>query len=403
MMGFGLSIPITPLFLEEDIGITDPVKLKAWVGFIQSATAVTLAVFAPIWGHLADVFSRKAMLLRAMFGGAVIISLMAFVNAPWQLLVLKAIQGCFTGVSAAVTVVVAGITPVSQIGFALGLMQTTMAVGSSLGPMAGGILSDFFGYRAAFFCTGLTLGLSGIIVLIGVESDIKTTRLKQEEARNSEPIPADSSRPMHKKRFSLLPDFKPIINSPMLITMLLVSFGIHTANTTIAPMLPLFLKSLIIGDSGEAAYVGSAVGFVMGVGAASTAIAAVMVGKFSTRAGYWRTLIFCISAAAIATVPQTFVANIYQLAVLRAISAFFIGGTAPVINAIIAVSSKKETQGSVYGINASVLAAGNALGPLIGSAVAMVSYRAVFLTTAIILGISALQTAKRQKAQGGGS
>ena len=34
IMGFGLSFPVIPLFLEEDIGISDPVKLKVWVGLI---------------------------------------------------------------------------------------------------------------------------------------------------------------------------------------------------------------------------------------------------------------------------------------------------------------------------------------------------------------------------------
>ena len=151
MMGFGLSFPVIPLFLEEDIGITDPVKLKAWVGLIQSSAAITLAIFAPIWGHLADIFSRRAMLLRAMFGGAIVISLMTFVNSPWQFLVLRSIQGCLTGTVAAATVLVAAISPASQVAFALGLLTTGIAVGNSLGPLVGGVISDFLGYRVAFF------------------------------------------------------------------------------------------------------------------------------------------------------------------------------------------------------------------------------------------------------------
>jgi MFS family permease len=93
----------------------------------------------------------------------------------------------------------------------------------------------------------------------------------------------------------------------------------------------------------------------------------------------------------------------FQLAFLRAISSFFIGGAAPVINAIIAVSSEKKHQGVVYGINSSVGAAGNALGPLIGSATAMLSYRLSFLTTGIILGLAAWQTARRRKQSGSSS
>jgi DHA1 family multidrug resistance protein-like MFS transporter len=171
IIGFGLSTPVIPLFLEEDIGFTDPVKLKAWVGLIQSSTAVTMAIFAPIWGHLADTYSRRAMLLRAMFGGAIVISLMTFVNSPWQLLVLKTIQGCLTGTVAAATVLTVSITPAAQVALALGLLQTGIAVGNSLGPLVGGVLSDFLGHRAAFLSTSVTMVLAGIVVLKLVDSD----------------------------------------------------------------------------------------------------------------------------------------------------------------------------------------------------------------------------------------
>jgi MFS family permease len=84
---------------------------------------------------------------------------------------------------------------------------------------------------------------------------------------------------------------------------------------------------------------------------------------------------------------------------LRAMSSFFIGGTAPVINAIIVVSSEKKTQGAAFGFNSSISSAGAAMGPMIGSAAAIISYRAVFVAAAIILGLSALLTAYRRKRQ----
>jgi len=382
IMGFSLSIPIIPLFLEEDIGITDPMKLKMWVGLIQACPAITLAIFAPIWGHLADIYSRRTMLLRAMFGGAIIISIMPFVNSPWQFLVLRSIQGCFTGTVAAATVLTAGITPAAQIAFALGLLQTGIAVGNSLGPLVGGVLSDFLGYRAAFFSTSVTLALAGIIVLKWVDKDVPPLRAKD------------------GKKLALLPDMKLISSSSLLISLMLVTFGIQSANTAATPMLPLFLKELARNISAEPTRIASSTGIILGLGAASIAIAATLSGKYSTRIGYWKTLIFCLSAGAALTIPQIFVSNMYQLAVLRTMSVFFIGGTAPVISAIIAVSSKKEHQGTIYGFHASVNAAGNALGPLIGSAVAMLSYRAIFLATAGILGLSAWEAYRRQKLNG---
>ena len=379
ILGFGLTVPVLPLFLEDDIGVTDPVKLKMWVGLISSSVSVTMAVFAPIWGHLADIYSRKAMLLRAMFGGAIVIFFMAFVNSPWQLLILKAIQGCLTGTVAATTVLVAGITPAAQVAVALGLLQTMIAVGNSLGPLIGGVVSDFFGYRAAFYVNAMALALGGFIILKWVNSDLKPPRDK------------------HAGKLSLIPDIKPIASSPVLITVMLVTLGLHAANNAAAPMLPLYIKSLIINLSEAPAYIASSSGIVLGIGAAFTAIAAVLVGKLSPSLGYWRTLFFCLGAGAALTIPQAFVTNVVQLTIFRAASSFFLGGAIPVMNAIIAVSSDKRHQGTIFGFSSSVACIGGAFGPLVGSAAAMLSYRAVFLTTALIMGLCAVEIQRRRK------
>ncbi|MDR2257791.1 MAG: MFS transporter [Treponema sp.] len=375
IMGFAISMPVVPLFLIEDIGIEDPVKLKLWVGLIQSSAAIALAVLAPIWGHLADIYSRRMMLLRAMFGGAVVVSLISLVQSPWQLLILRTVQGCLTGTVAAATVLTAGITPAARIAFALGLLQTGIATGNTIGPLVGGVLSDFLGHRAAFLCTGLVLALAGFIVFKGVQDDKRAAGTYKGGRRR------------------IMPDVKPILASPTLITLLIVSFSIQAANTIAEPMLPLFLRSL----AEKARYIGSSTGIVLGAGAASAALAAVLVGRYATGLGYWKTLIFCLSAGAILTLPQTFVSNVIQLTVFRAMASFFVGGAIPVLNALLAANTDKDHQGSVYGFNSSVASAGGALGPVIGSAIAMASYRAVFLGTALLLGLSAAGTLRRRQ------
>ena len=383
MIGFSISAPLLPLFLEEDLGITDPVRLKAWVGFIHSSSAITLAIFAPIWGNLADIFSRRAMLLRAMFGGAIIFSLTAFVTSPMQFMILKLIQGCLIGTVSAATVLTVAISPAAQVAFALGLLQTMIAVGNSLGPMVGGFLADIIGYRAAFFSTGMILALAGLLVLLFVDSDSK---------------PASPDKP--RKKFSLIPDINPIKASPILIAMMLVSLWKNAAITTVNPMLPLFVRNLLVATTDGTVLVASTTGMVMGIGAASSAIAAVLVGKFSSRLGYWRTLVFCLSAAALMYFVQGFTVNIIQLTILRAFSAFFIGGATPVLNAIIAVSSDREHQGTIFGINTSVASAGNALGPIFGSFAAIMSFQAVFTIAAVLLGLSAWITVRGWKKSG---
>jgi DHA1 family multidrug resistance protein-like MFS transporter len=167
-------------------------------------------------------------------------------------------------------------------------------------------------------------------------------------------------------------------------------------------MLPLFLKELALKVTEAPEYIGSSTGIVLGVGAAFTAIAAALVGKFAGRSGYRLTLLVCLCGGALLTLPQTFVTNMYQLTVLRAFSSFFIGGCIPVVNAIIAVSSRKDQQGSIYGINSSVSSTGAALGPMIGSVAAMLGYRAVFVVSALVLGISVFSVRKRSLFEGAG-
>ncbi len=165
LAGFNTSIPILPFFLSDDLGVTDPVALKLWVGACQAVVAVTLMVVAPIWGRLADTRGKRLMLLRATFGGALAIALMSVVTRPWQLFALRGLQGILTGTVAAATVLVAGIAPREKAGWALGLLQTGVYAGQSIGPAIGGVLSDLLGHRVNFVASAVMLVAAGVIVL----------------------------------------------------------------------------------------------------------------------------------------------------------------------------------------------------------------------------------------------
>src|SRR5512133_3247281 len=87
-IGFSFIFPFIPLFVQ-DLGIRDPTAAAQWSGLIGSASALSMTVVQPIWGNLADRFGRKPMVIRAMVGGGIIISLMSLASTPEQLLVLR--------------------------------------------------------------------------------------------------------------------------------------------------------------------------------------------------------------------------------------------------------------------------------------------------------------------------
>ena len=380
LAGFNTSIPILPFYIEDDLGVADPVKLKLWVGASQAVVAISLMVFAPIWGRLADTRGKRLMLLRATFGGALVLALMGLVTRPWQLFALRGFQGMLTGTVAAATVLVAAITPREQAGWALGLLTTGTYVGQSIGPAIGGVLSDLLGHRVNFAVSAVFLVAAGIIVLRFIPRD--------------RPVAAATGTLWRQ----VLPDFTPLARNRELTAVLIVSGIVQASTSVVGPILPLFIKSM----TPDAALVASTTGLVLTATSVAAAVAAAGVGRLSWRIGTERTLHICLWGACLLVVPQAFSRTPMQLLVFRTIGALFLGGAMPAINALIALRTDRERQGSVFGLSSSINSAGWALGPMIGASVAIgAGYPPVFHVTAgglVLTSIAAQRLIRRPAA-----
>jgi DHA1 family multidrug resistance protein-like MFS transporter len=368
LIGFNASIPIMPFFIQN-LGVKDPASLNIWVGACATAPAISMFVFAPLWGQLADSYGKRPMLLRAMLGGAVVIALMAAVNQPWQLLVLRGLQGALSGTVAAATVLVATISPRERLGYTLGMLQTGIYIGVSVGPAFGGMLSDLFGYRVTFLATAVFLLAAAGIVM----------RFVREES-----VRSGSSGSFVK---SMIPDFSPLAHSPGLIVLVLVSGGLQTASNTVAPILPLFIQTI----SPQATKVATMTGLILAGSAVAAALSSAGLGRVSYKIGYERLLAFCLSGAVLVFLPQAFVRNPIQLLVLRVLGGAMIGGSEPSINAMIAMRADRNRQGMIFGLNTSMNSAGAALGPMIGAiSSAGFGYASAFYAGTAVLFVSAI-------------
>jgi len=114
---------------------------------------------------MADRFGRKSMLIRAMVGGGLTVGLIAFAHRPLDVVLLRLLQGAFSGTVAATTTLVATGTPRERVGWAMGLMSSAVALGGAVGPLMGGIAGSYFGLRATFLAGGILL-LSAVVPVI---------------------------------------------------------------------------------------------------------------------------------------------------------------------------------------------------------------------------------------------
>ena len=165
-VGFSMIFPFLPLYIES-LGSVSGLSTELLAGLVISVQGLTMMITAPFWGVIADRFGRKKMIIRAMFGGAITLAMMAFAQSAEQLILIRAVQGLVTGTVSANNALVAAATPRHRVGFAMGTLQVGLWSGVAIGPLIGGVLADLFGYSIPFLITAVLLSFGGVIVLIG--------------------------------------------------------------------------------------------------------------------------------------------------------------------------------------------------------------------------------------------
>jgi len=368
IIGFSVVFPFLPYYVQE-LGVTELHEVELWSGVLLATQAVTMAIFAPIWGTLSDRYGRKLMVQRAMFGGAVTLTAMGFAQDVWQLAVLRAIQGMLTGTVVAATTLVASSTPRERSGYALGLLQMAIWSGASVGPLLGGLVADTWGYRAAFWVTGVLLFLAGLTVWRFVEEDFQPPTRDKDSSGGG-----------------FWEGVKLVVHQRPLLSLFSIRFILRLAVRLIGPVLPLFVQSLVP----PTARLATITGLISGVQAGASAIGAVTLGRASDRIGYRRVLLACTVAGAILYVPQFFVTTPWQLLILQGAVGLVMSGVLASTSALLANLAPERRQGAVYGVDASVVSAANAVGPMLGASIAAtVGLRAPFILTAGGLALAA--------------
>lgn len=377
--GFAIIIPFLPYYVQE-LGVTDLSQVAIWSGLALTSHALTMGLLAPIWGSLADRYGRKLMVERAMLGGALVMAAMAFVQNVPQLVLLRAMQGALTGTVPAATTLVAATVPRQRYGYAMGLLQTAVYSGVSVGPILGGVVADTVGVRPSFLVTGALLAMAGLIVHLFVHEDAKP---------RGEDHSGTKGFQWHQLRM--------VFGSHALVSALGIRIAVRTGARMLTSILPLFVQSLVPG----ARNVATTTGLIMGVSGVGSTLGALGLGRIGDRVGFRLVLILSTLAAAGAYFPQSFVTEARQLLVLQAITGIALGGTVATLSAVLANLAPEEAPGLVFGVDSSAMALSNAVAPLAGAGVAArLGLRSVFLWTGVILALTGLGVTRLVPAAG---
>lgn len=363
IVGFSLRAPFLPFFIK-DLGAGSFESQALWAGVINAGGAGVMAISAPLWGIVSDRYGRKPMVLRAMLAASVTIGLMSLATSPWHLLILRFVEGAFTGTVTASMTLVASTTPRERMGFGLGMMQMAVFSGASVGPLFGGILADQIGYRPTFIVAGVCMFVAAIIVLTQVRENF------------TRPLRAAGPDDASRVKLSTL-----LLGSSML-AMIAVMFVLRIASSAIQPIMPLYVQQLA-PDVGSVA---TLAGITLGIAGLTSAVASITLGRLADRIGQRPVLLVCAIGVGLLYLPQTFAQSTTQLIVLQGLFGIAAGGVLPSANAIVANLTPAERRGAVYGFTAAATSLGGFLGPLGGSSLAAaVDIRYVFLVSGLLM------------------
>lgn len=344
--GFSFIIPFLPFYFKS-LGITAESENLLWVGWSSMAFGITMAVFAPLWGIVADKYGRKLMVLRSMFFGSIVLGLMGFATSPWHLLALRVLQGMTTGTVTASITLVSSVTPATNLGISLGLLQAALLLGQSAGPLLGGFVSDYFGFRVSCFIAFIVLMLGTILVFFGAFEKFSTPGNNPENGFKS---------------------IKSILGTKGFKIILVTYFFIYVINFMLTPILPLFIEKL----SGSSSNASTITGIFISTAGILAGISSAFLGRIGDRIGHKRVAVFSIFIAGVISIPQAFADNLTILFIERCFLGLAIGGILPSIQTLVSKIIPKEKFGGAYGLTSSVTTLGIGAGPLIGSYLASV-------------------------------
>ena len=366
---FGVSqlAPILPLYFH-DLGVQTPEAMSLWSGLATGATYIIVCLAAPFWGRVADKKGRKITLIRSSFGMALCNILIAFQTTPEGVVLIRLVQGLVSGFYSASITLIASESPIERTGWALGLLASANLAGSLIGPLLGGYIADTVGIRNDFIIVGVLMGLAGVLATIFIHE-------------NYVPQPNPEKLSIRKLK-EQIPEFNSIV------ALCVASFIYAICIMSLQPVISVYIKGIVPSDTENLAFIAGAVFSAMGI---AQLMSSSPLGKLVDKIGPRKVLVVSLIYVGILNIPQAYVSDVYQLAIIRFLQGFGLGGMLPALNTYLSSKTPREFTGQVFSYNQSCLFFGYFLGSVGGaSLMAWLGFTTLFWVSGGLFIISSL-------------
>jgi MFS family permease len=207
-IGLGIVWPLVPVYAVE-------------LGAGGLLVGLIIARFIyPVSGRLSDRWGRKPFITLGLLLYALVSVLYVMATRVETLILVRLLHGMTSVLVAPVAMaLVADIAPKNRMGLYMGTQNMAVMLGLGVGPVAGGVIRDFFGMQMAFYAMG---GLA-LLTFLGVVTFIPGDR--QRERGLSRPPPAP---------------LKSLLKNRIILGLFLLRFFLAAGQGSVYTFLPLF-------------------------------------------------------------------------------------------------------------------------------------------------------------------
>lgn len=361
MLGFGIIIPILPIFSKE-LGAQD-----YQVGLIAMIYPIMNFLFAPLWGTLSDRYGRRPIMLVSIL----ITSLAYFVfsqsNVLWILFTSRMLSGIGSANISVAQAYISDVTSPEERTKSLGFLGAAFGIGFIMGPPLGGWLKsisspgtvDWVGYVACAMC----------IVNVAMAFFSLPESLKEKK--------------LHVRfNFKVVTSIMAELRKPMVSQLLWINFIFIAAFMLMQISCSLMWKEITELNEKEIGYV-----FAF-IGVATAIVQGMLVGRMVKAFGEKKMLTYgvVLMAVGLAVLPVTGKVLFFPFQYVGlALIALANGCLTPSITSLLSKFAKPTEVGQVLGVNQSFGSVARAVGMGLSGVLYSVQFAVPFVAAVALM------------------
>ncbi len=337
ILGFSILLPILPYY-GRHFGAS-----FLEIGLLFATFSLCQFVAGPLWGGVSDRIGRKRVLIVSQVGATIGWTMLAFAPTLLWVFVARVVEGLSGGNLSVTQAYVADRVAVEDRTRAFAFVGAAFSAGFVLGPVAGGILLDRFGYRWPFLLAAALQVVTLVVTFLF---------LPEKVAERGESSPSASFGDIIR----YLGD--PAV-APVLVQKLAYSLGLYAWFGVFA----LVINVLLGYGPSQTAWLFAFFGvmnivFQLGV-----------VGRLTARFGIRTTSNIGFAAACLFFVLVPFARNPTAFVCAQALFAFALSVTNATLATLLTGAAPVEARGTILGVGASLEAVSGVTMPPLSTSV----------------------------------